>query len=134
MTLVLDASALLELLLGTPRGRALLLDIDPERSQLHVPALCDVEIASGLVRLLVRRIIDTDRAAGVIEDLEDLPLLRHGHLALITRIVALRGNFSAYDAAYVALAETLGAILVTGDDRLARAVQAHTRVEVRKYP
>jgi predicted nucleic acid-binding protein len=63
------------------------------------------------------------RAADAIEDYLDLPLFRHGHQALLGRVLQLRSNFSAYDAAYVALAEQLGGELLTVDDRLARAVR-----------
>jgi len=57
--------------------------------------------------------------------LDDLPLSRHGHQHLLARILSLRANFSAYDATYIALAERLGATLVTGDQRLARAAESH---------
>lgn len=58
----------------------------------------------------------------------DLPLTRHGHTALMPRMLALRANFSAYDATYVALVESIGAELMTGDERLARAVASNTTV------
>jgi predicted nucleic acid-binding protein len=59
-----------------------------------------------------------------------LPLTRHGHAALLGRILALRDNFSAYDATYVALAERVGGRLLTADDPLARAVRTHTSLEL----
>ena len=61
--------------------------------------------------------------------LVDLPLERVAHPATLPRMFALRENFSAYDAAYVAAAETLGAALCTADERLARAVGSQTEVE-----
>lgn len=61
-------------------------------------------------------------------DYLDLPLSRHGHQHLLARILNLRANFSAYDATYIALAERLGATLVTGDQRLARAAESHLGV------
>jgi predicted nucleic acid-binding protein len=63
------------------------------------------------------------RAADAIEDYLDLPLFRHGHQALLGRVLELRSNFSAYDATYVALAEQLNGELLTVDDGLARAVR-----------
>jgi predicted nucleic acid-binding protein len=64
------------------------------------------------------------RAADALEDYLDLPLFRHGHQALLGRVLQLRSNFSTYDAAYVALAEQLKGELLTADDGLARAVRA----------
>ena len=55
---------------------------------------------------------------------------RHGHEALLPRVLELRSNFGAYDACYVVLAERLGAELLTADERLARAVRAHTAIGV----
>jgi len=97
---------------------------------LHVPALCDVEIASGLRRAATRQAMTPQRAAEAVEDYLDLPLTRHGHTSLMWRMFELRANFSAYDATYVALAETIGAELLTADDRLVRAVTAHTALAV----
>ncbi len=81
-----------------------------------------------LRRLLLRRILSEDRAAEVLRDYLDLPLTRHGHQNLLARVLSLRTNFSAYDATYIALAERLGAGLVTGDESLARATESHLDV------
>ena len=95
---------------------------------LHVPALCDVEVAAGLRRALLRSLLSERRALAVLEDYVDLPLTRHGHQSLLERILELRANFSAYDATYVALAEHLSAELLTGDEKLTHAVRAHTKI------
>jgi predicted nucleic acid-binding protein len=70
------------------------------------------------------------RAREALTDYLDLPLERHGHPHLVSRALELRGNFSAYDAVYVALAEGVGATLLTADRPLARATRRHTGVAV----
>jgi predicted nucleic acid-binding protein len=125
---VTEASALLEYLLGTERAgpvRNVLRGLDVD---LHVPALCDVEVAAGLRRALLHKALSPARATEALEDYVDLPVSRHGHLALMSRIFDLRANFSAYDATYVALAEQLEADLLTADERLSRSVRAHTQI------
>jgi predicted nucleic acid-binding protein len=126
--IVLDASALLELLLGTRLGRAVAARIaDPEVS-LHVPHLVDVEVAQALRRYVREGDLDADSAAEAVEDLSALDLERHSHEPLLGRVWALRDNLTAYDAVYVALAEALGTTLVTCDRRLARAPGMARRV------
>jgi predicted nucleic acid-binding protein len=97
-------------------------------TDLHVPALCDVEVTAGLRRALAGRALSSQRAHLAVEDYLDLPLTRHGHQVLLKRILDLRMNFSAYDATYVALAERLGGMLLTADRGLVRATLSHTRV------
>ncbi len=99
-------------------------------ADLHIPAACDLEVVSAIRRLLLARAIAEDRALDVLADYLALPLERHGHVALVARVLELRDNFTAYDAAYVALAESLSAQLLTTDGRLARAVRTHSRVDV----
>ena len=123
MTIVADASAVVEFLFRTERAPGLdLIFTDPE-IDLHVPALCDVEVVSALRRTLRQRLLSLDRAKEALEDYLDLPLTRHGHQALLPRCLGLRDVFSAYDAAYVALAEGLSAPLLTADRRLARGAE-----------
>lgn len=125
---VVDASALTEYLLRTPAGKAL--DEAIVGADLHVPALCDVEVTAALRRGLLSGTLELERARVAHRDLVDLPLTRHGHQLLLDRLLQLRQNFSAYAAVYVALAERLGATLVTADRRLARAVGSHLDLEV----
>jgi predicted nucleic acid-binding protein len=127
---VADASAIAEYLLRTPQGVRVSPVIEATDHDLHVPALCDVEIAAVLRRLLLAGRLSEGRAHEALADYNDLPLTRHGHVTLLPRIVALRTNFTAYDAAYVALAESLPGSLVTADQRLARALAALGRVTV----
>jgi len=98
--------------------------------ELRVPALCDVEVAAGLRRALLGGLLPPERAAQALEHYLLMPITRHGHQGLLSRILSLRSNFSAYDACYVALAEALGAELLTADERLARAARTHTAVTV----
>jgi predicted nucleic acid-binding protein len=125
---VVDASALVEYLLRTPAGQALEARIIG--ADLHVPALCDVEVAAALRRGLLAGTLELERAQLVLRDLAELPLTRHGHQLLLDRVLDLRQNFSVYDATYAALAERLGASLITADGGLARAVRSLLGLEV----
>lgn len=127
---VIDASALVELLLRTERFdpvEAIVRDADAD---LHVPALCDLEVVAVLRRGLQEGRMDVDRAGHAVQDLLDLPLIRHGHQLLLERILELRDNFSSYDAAYVALAERLDAELLTADGALARAIRSRLDLRI----
>ncbi len=122
--LVADASALVEFLLRTPRGRFMDSVLTHPDADLHVPALCDVEVVSALRGVLRRERVTAQRAEEALQDYLDLPLTRHGHQALVHRSLELRDVLSAYDATYVALAEELRADLITADRRLARGAEA----------
>lgn len=117
---VLDASALLELLLGTPAGRAAAACIGDPAESLHVPHLADLEVAQALRRLARQGAVETGAARQAIENLRALDLERHAHEPLLDRVWALREHLTAYDAVYVALAEALDASLLTCDPGLAR--------------
>ncbi len=81
----------------------------------------------GLVRASK---ISESRAGGALVDLVELPFVRHPHEPVLQRVWQLRANLTVYDAAYVALAETLDATLVTCDSRLGRAAATSIMVEV----
>ena len=84
-----------------------------------------------MLRGLVRASKLTEsRAKGALADLVELPFVRHPHEPVLQRLWQLRANLTAYDAAYVALAEILDATLVTCDSRLGRAVPTSVIVEV----
>ncbi|MBI4729819.1 MAG: type II toxin-antitoxin system VapC family toxin [Acidobacteria bacterium] len=127
---VADAAALLEYLFRTEMAGPIGEVLRAPGADLHVPALCDVEVAAGIRRALLRKVLRRGRAEAALTDYLDLPLTRHGHRSLLPRILDLRANFSAYDACYAALAERLGGSLVTADRRLSRAAREHTAVEV----
>ncbi len=81
-------------------------------------------------RHVAARLMPAPRAAEALADLADLPLQRASHRPLLARIWELRNNVTTYDAAYVALAEVLDAVLVTGDGRLAGAPGLRCVIEV----
>ncbi len=131
--LVIDASAVLELVLRRPIASALEAHLLEAGIDLHTPQLLDVEVLSALRRLVIARDASAARADEAVTDLLDLPIERYPHDVLVPRAWELRENFSAHDAVYLALAEALrdsGARLLTTDGRLARAVLAHSEVDV----
>jgi predicted nucleic acid-binding protein len=85
---------------------------------------------SSLRGAVIARGLTAQRAEAGLREYVRIALVRHGHESLLMRMLQLRHNFSAYDATYVALAEQLDAELLTADQRLARAVRAHTNVQV----
>jgi len=117
--IVIDASALVEYLFASRAGERIGERlVDPEE-ELAAPCLLDVEVAQVIRRWSLAGLVDEERAAKALADLSDLNALRWPHEPLLTRIWALRHNFTAYDAAYIALAESLGATLLTCDRSLA---------------
>jgi predicted nucleic acid-binding protein len=128
--IVVDASALLEVLLNTPVSSGIAERLFGGNDTLHAPHLLDLEVAQVLRRYTLSGEMTTARGDQALEDLADLPLNRYPHDIFLSRIWALRRNLTAYDAAYLALAEALDAPLVTRDAALARAPGHHARVEV----
>lgn len=131
--LVIDASAATELLLARPAAGAVADHIATHGLDLHAPHLIDIEVLSAVRRLVATGEASPERAEEVVVDLLDLPLTRYAHEILVPRIWETRQNFSAYDAAYLALAEGLadgGVPLLTTDRRFARALRAHTDLDV----
>jgi predicted nucleic acid-binding protein len=127
--IVLDASALLELLLQTPLGLRVEARLFRDDAELHAPHLIDVEVTQALRRLVRAGEVPATRAAEAIVDLTDLDLHRHPHVELLNRAWGLRDNMTAYDAVYVALAEALDARVITCDTPLAKAPGQRVRIE-----
>ncbi len=128
--IVVDASALIEVLLRTPAAGALEGHLFAPGQTLHAPHLLDIEVAQVIRRYAARGEIDGAIGREAIRDLADLRLQRYAHDFLLPRVWALRNHVTAYDAVYIALAEALGAVLLTRDHRLAGAAGHHARVEL----
>ena len=119
--IVLDASAAVDWLLQTSAGQRIEKRIYAHNESLHAPHLLDLEVTQVLRRLVREGAISAQRAEAAVRDLLDLRITRYPHFLLLPEIWRRRNNVSAYDAAYVVLAENLGAALVTRDGRLASA-------------
>jgi predicted nucleic acid-binding protein len=128
--IVVDASAALELLLNREASTALRHRFFRRGETLHAPHLLDVEVLHVIRRYNLTREMTDDRAEEAIRNHLALPIERYSHELLAGRIWQLRSNLTAYDAAYVALAELLGAPLVTTDARLARSAAARKVAEL----
>ncbi|MGH9102648.1 MAG: type II toxin-antitoxin system VapC family toxin [Acidimicrobiales bacterium] len=101
---------------------------------LAAPELIDLEVTSVLRRLHLAGQLPLRRAELALADLIALPLRRVSHRLLLVRSWSLRENLTTSDASYVALAEQLGALLVTADSRLSRAPGVRCDVEVLSAP
>jgi predicted nucleic acid-binding protein len=128
--IVLDASAVIALLLGVDgadKVRAAIVDVS---QTLHAPHLLDLEVSQVLRRYCASENLAPERGEAALQDLLALDIHRYGHDVMLPRIWELRANLTAYDAAYVALAEVLDAPLLTLDARLARASGHRARVRL----
>lgn len=128
--IVIDASAMIELLLGTSCAPAVRSRVLDSGELMLAPHVLDLEIAQALRRYCAAGDLDAARGAEALEDLAAMPIHRVAHDVLLPRIWELRNNVTAYDAAYLALAEASGAPLVTCDRALAGAPGHEARVEV----
>jgi len=128
--IVVDASVLLETLLRTSAAKAVEDRLFAPGQTLHAPHLLDVEVAQVIRRYAANGEIDGARGRLALGDLADFPLRRYPHDVLLPRIWDLRNNLTAYDAAYVALAEALDAPLLTRDRRLATAAGHHAQIDL----
>ena len=128
--IVLDASAAVDWLLQTPAGERIERRIYERGDTLHTVHLLDVEFAQVLRRLVREGTVARKRAEEAMEDLIAVRVTRYAPVLLLNRIWQLRQNLSAYDAAYVALAEELKAPLITRDQRVAAAPGHAAMIEV----
>lgn len=130
--LVVDASAVVDLLLARPVAQRIAAAMEEHGLDLHAPHLLDVEVLSALRRAAATPTADSERVGQAVEDLLDLPVERYRHDVLVPRAWQVRDNVSAYDATYLALTEALGddAQLLTTDARFARAARSCSDIAV----
>lgn len=122
--IVLDASVVVELLSNGALADSLRRDLAGSSDSFIVPHLLDVEVASALRRLVAGQRIDSHRSEEFLAGLAALPAERYSHIPLLGRIWELRHNFTAYDAAYIALAEATNSVLYTSDEKLCKGHRA----------
>jgi predicted nucleic acid-binding protein len=128
--IAVSSPAILEVLLRMPAGQRIEERLFERGEALHAPHLIDLEVLQVLRRYAAGGEISAERAREALDDLAAFRLRRWAHDALALRIWELRQNLTAYYAAYVALAEALGAPLLTRDKRLASAPGIRAPVEV----
>ncbi|MBP3977270.1 type II toxin-antitoxin system VapC family toxin [Microbacterium sp. BLY] len=126
--IVVDASIVVDLLCAGTSARALGARLEDEF--LLAPELMPVEVVSALRGLERGGVLSAGALESAADDLARLPVDLHPTLPLVPRILAVRANLTAYDAAYVTLAAALGCPLLTHDRRLARAASGLCAVEV----
>lgn len=126
--IVLDTSAAVELLLALPHSPRIIERLHQAEWQVAAPQLLTVEILQVLRRRVAAGLNLLETAEQGLELLAELNIEYFEHQVLVTRMWQLRGNLSAYDASFVALAESLDAELMTADAHLARAPGHQARV------
>lgn len=122
--IVLDASVVVELLTNGTLADSIRSDLAGRDESYIVPHLIDVEVVSAIRNMVAGRRLGADRSDRFLAGLAALPAERYSHTPLIERIWELRHNFTAYDAAYIALAEATNAVLYTCDQRLCKGHRA----------
>lgn len=121
---------MIELILGTASGAVVARRIGDPGETLHAPHLIDLEVTQVLRRYWLTGEISQQRAIAARRDFADLDIVRYAHDMILDRIWDLKGNLTAYDAAYVVLAEALDAPLLTSDKRLQRVPGVQITVEI----
>ena len=128
--IVLDASAAIDWLLRTPAGLKIDRRIYSRSTSVHVPHVLDLEVAQVLRRFVRDGSLSAGRAEAALQDLTDARFTRYPHVHLLSRIWELRHNLTAYDGAYIALAELLDAPLITRDRRVIAAPGHRAQIEL----
>jgi predicted nucleic acid-binding protein len=127
--MVVDASIVLEVLLNSTAASTIVRRLSTQDS-LHAPHLLDLEVAQALRRLVRNEQLSQTRSLQAVGDLADLRVTRYPHTPFLPRIWSLRHNLTAYDASYVALAESLDAVLLTRDPLLASSPGHGAQIEL----
>ena len=128
--IVVDSSVVLEVLLRSPRASAIEKRIFAANESLHAPHLLDLEVVQVLRRYSLSGEMPSARGNEAIIDLLNLPIARYPHDIFVDRIWELRNTMTAYDAAFVALAESLPAPLLTCDAKLSTASGHRADIEL----
>lgn len=128
--IVLDASAAIELVLGLPGSSAVNREVELANWHLLAPELLPIEVVQVLRRRERQGNSTTAEVTQALQIFEQFPIQYFDHRVVVPRVWELRENFSAYDAAYVALAEITDAELVTMDGRLANAPGHGARISL----
>jgi predicted nucleic acid-binding protein len=127
--IVLDASAVIEVLMKSAMGTLLSGRLHTVRL-VHAPHLIDIEVSNALRRQCSLGSLAAVRGRQALEDFRNMRILRYRHTIHLARIWELRDNFTSYDACYLALAEALGATLITRDKALRSARLRRGNIEV----
>lgn len=121
--IVIDASVLVNALTDDGETGAVARERLTWEHRIVAPQLIDLEVISVLRTLVRRGLLDPDRASVAVVELNRFPIDRYDHDGIVPRIWELRDALSAYDAAYLALAETLRCRLLTNDAKLAKGAE-----------
>lgn len=127
--LVVDAGALFEVVAGTGGAEVIRARLAEDEEQF-APHLVDVEVFGVIRKHRELGLLDATAARQAVEDLRDWPGERASHRPFLERAWELRSSVRGQDAMYIALAEGLGATLLTTDARLARADGPRCPIEV----
>ena len=122
--IVLDASIVVELLTNGALADSIRRELAGRSDSFIVPHLLDVEVVSAVRSLAAGHRIDSHRTEQLLVGLATLPAERYAHTPLLGRMWELRHNFTAYDAAYIALAEATNSVLYTSDEKLSKGHRA----------
>jgi predicted nucleic acid-binding protein len=124
----LDASVVVELVTNGRLAASLRRDLAVRSESFLVPHLLDIEVASALRRLMEGRRIDWYQSEQLLTGLSTLPAECYAHTPLLGRIWELRHDFTAYDGAYIALAEATHSTLYTTDEKLSKGHRAQVKL------
>jgi predicted nucleic acid-binding protein len=126
--IVIESSAMVDALVGDPANPGLLALLADE--ELHAPALLDFEVASALRGHVLGGKLDPARLDEAVEDFIAFRIERHPMTGLLRHMLALRDNFTVYDAAYLVLAQALETTIVSADAKLREAARLGVDVRV----